>query len=129
MPGGERRAPYLCGQLYATLEALSVIGTGGAGMARPEEVRRAMQPPRTVLLRHLRAVGEHLHLAVRRSPAHAEAAAEVFAAIPGFVPAGGLPAGNLGVAEAAEFTAGYEAQRSVYEEKHGPLMRRAGRAP
>ncbi|MFJ8647127.1 hypothetical protein ACIRNI_13510 [Streptomyces sp. NPDC093546] len=124
MSGGERTAPHLCGRLYATLEALCALGTGGTWMARPEEVRKAMQPPRTVLLRHLRAVGEHLHLAVRRGPAHGEAAAEVFAAIPGFVPTGGLPAGNLGVAEAAEFTAGYEAQRAVYEEKHGPLTRR-----
>ncbi|MER6343161.1 hypothetical protein ACWC10_08510 [Streptomyces sp. NPDC001595] len=124
MGQSQRDVAELCGRLYATLGALERIGTGTDGLGRPGAAHRVVtNGPRDKFQRLLRQVGEHLHAAKAwQNEARAAAATELFQAIPGFLPSGGIPTGNFGEAEQEAFDRGREAQRSAYEEKFGGLL-------
>jgi hypothetical protein len=109
--------PYRCGQLYASLEALFIIGTGDRTLSRPEVFARASRAPSAELRRHLRSAGEQVDEAKRKKPEQAAAAAEVFAEIPGFIPLGGIPKGGFDNSRSQDFNDGRCSQISAYKAK------------
>jgi hypothetical protein len=114
----------LCGRLYATLEALERIGTGSGALGRPGAWQKVISNgPRDKFQRLLRHVGEQVHAAKAwHGEARSAAATELFRALPGFIPTGGIPTGNFGEEQREAFTRGHTAQRSAYEEQFGALL-------
>ena len=121
MAGNGRSKAYLCGQLYATLHTLRVIGTGSGELAQTANLDKASNNPRTELRRYLRQAGEHLDEA-KKDTKRAEAAAEVFQDIPGFIPPGGLPGSRFGNAESADFCNGFSDQICTYKKKFPSVL-------
>ncbi|MBD0844120.1 MULTISPECIES: hypothetical protein [unclassified Streptomyces] len=122
MAGDGRSKAYLCGRLYATLHALRILGTGSSELARTGNLDKASGNPRTELRRHLQSAGEHLDEAARKDTKRADAAAEVFRAIPDLIPPGGLPGGGFANGASADFATGWSDQLSEYKKKFPSLL-------
>lgn len=122
MAGNGQSKAYLCGQLYATLYALRVIGTGNGELAQTGNLDKVSGSPRTELRKHLHESGAHLDEA-KKDAKRAEAAAEVFRAIPGFIPPGGLPHSRFGNSASEDFSHGYNDQLSAYKQKFPSLLK------
>ncbi|WP_030241203.1 MULTISPECIES: hypothetical protein [unclassified Streptomyces] len=121
MAGNGRSKAYLCGQLYATLSVLRVISTGSNELAQTARLDKASGSPRVELRKHLQQAGEHLEDAMKDAR-RAQAAAEVFQAIPGFIPPGGVPSNRFAPKESEDFSDGYSDQLVAYKRKFSSLL-------
>ncbi|MFJ8074815.1 hypothetical protein ACIQ7Q_13010 [Streptomyces sp. NPDC096176] len=110
----------LCGQLYATLEALCAIGTGTGNSKLAElqprvEVQRS---PSKKIPGLLQEAAEHLLRARARGRDHVKAADELFRSIPDFLPANGRHLHSLDAAQVTQFREGYHQQMVKYAPTH-----------
>lgn len=116
---------YLCGQLFATLHMLRVVGYTKTGdrqkLAQDAVLESARRNPRVVITEQLGKVPEHLVGARTRGPARAKAADALWLRIPEFLPPGGIPANFA--SDADDFHRAFRTQQGVYEVEHRGAMK------
>ncbi|NJP69684.1 hypothetical protein [Streptomyces sp. C1-2] len=124
--GVNKQAPaYRCGRLQAALHILRLLGTGHSDLALARSVDATADSPETALLKHLALAGLHLHeAAARKDPKRLAAATEVFQALPGLIPPGGVPKGRFRNAKPSEweFSEGFHAQLCEYRKRFSELL-------
>ena len=109
---------HLCGQLYATLEALCAIGTGNRKLADLQPREEAQRSPSKKIPGLLQDAAEHLLRARARGRDHVKVAEELFRSIPDFLPANGRHLHSLDAAQVTQFLEGYHQQMVKYAPTH-----------
>ncbi|MGW7255046.1 hypothetical protein [Streptomyces sp. NPDC054834] len=116
---------HLCGQLFATLHMLRVVGYTKTGdrkkLAGDDVLDNARRNPRVVITEQLAKAPEHLIGARTRGPARTKAADALWLRIPEFLPPGGIPASFA--SHAGDFHRAFRTLQGVYEEDYRDAMK------
>lgn len=120
MAGNGRSKAYLCGQLYAALHALCILGTGSKELAGMGNMKKAFENPKNEMPKLLQSAGGHLLAAFGKGTEQATAASKIFRDIPGFIPPGSVGNGTGG--DSADFTTGWCEQMSTYKQEYPKLL-------
>ncbi|MGW8062751.1 hypothetical protein ACVV2G_10830 [Streptomyces ziwulingensis] len=122
MPEQKESGQKLAGRLYATLRVLKFIADPGSPQPSVQDEFKDKDSPRQRIQALKLDLFEDLVTAVQKGR-HAQAMAEVFAAMPAVVPLKqGALKDNLGRPELAEFNAGYRAQLTTLKEALPKLL-------
>ncbi|MFF4402219.1 hypothetical protein [Streptomyces sp. NPDC001480] len=116
---------YLCGQLWATLHILRVVGYTRSGdrekLASKEVLEAVRRNPGRLITEQLDKAPEHLVGARTRRPPRTKAADALWLRIPEFLPPGGVPASFS--SDADDFQHAFRTQQGIYEVEYRDAMK------